>query len=95
MRSSCARNEVYLDGMELGIRVGQLYLDGEELIVADPALGLLHCRCRRRMLVVGSGPSATGSGWGLVCKDCGRWTEGHQSLESAVWDKGSPREVLF
>lgn len=81
------KGRAFLDGVELGVRIGQLYLDGEELVVADPALGLLHCRCVN-LLLVANHPAALGRrpdigpGWGLVCKDCGRWTEGMRSLQS-------------
>ena len=52
---------------------GQLFLDGLELIVPDPALGLLNCACLRMVSV--RPPAADGSAGGDafvdVCIDCG------------------------
>lgn len=52
---------------------GQLFLDGLELVVPDPALGLLNCACLRMVSV--RPPTADGSAGGDafvdVCIDCG------------------------
>lgn len=53
---------------------GQLFLDGVELIVPDPALGLLNCACLRKVSV--RPPAADGRAGGQdsfvdVCIDCG------------------------
>ena len=60
---------------------GQLFLDGEEVIVQDPALDMLNCLCERTVpyrvvmchdvAVCQPAESATGScHW--VCVDCGQ-----------------------
>ena len=46
---------------------GQLFLDGEELVMPDPALYLLHCQCRRTVSMV----PPDGTGLVNVCIDCG------------------------
>ena len=52
---------------------GQLFLDGVELIVPDPALGLLHCACLRKVSVRPPTPDggADCQGFVDVCIDCG------------------------
>jgi len=64
------------DAQELGLSPlrGQLFLDGEELIVPDPALGLLNCACTRTVSVCPPWPadkSARVAGFVDVCIDCG------------------------
>ena len=51
---------------------GQLFLDGEELIVPDPALGLLNCLCERTVAVCHPAESALGHAFVDVCIDCGQ-----------------------
>ena len=51
---------------------GQLFLDGEELIVPDPALGLLNCRCERAVAVCHPAETGLGHAFVDVCIDCGQ-----------------------
>ena len=51
---------------------GQLYLDGEELIVPDPALGLLNCPCERTVAVCHPAEIPGSSAFVDVCIDCGQ-----------------------
>jgi hypothetical protein len=55
---------------------GQLFLDGEELVIPDPALGLLNCACERTVSVRPPTPQGASSGSWVddfvdVCIDCG------------------------
>jgi hypothetical protein len=52
---------------------GQLFLDGVELIVPDPALGLLNCACLRKVSVRPPTPDGDAGCQGFVdvCIDCG------------------------
>lgn len=55
---------------------GQLFLDGEELVIPDPALGLLNCACERTVSVRPPIPQGAASGSWVddfvdVCIDCG------------------------
>lgn len=50
---------------------GQLYLHGEELIVPDPALALLHCLCERTVAVCHPAEIDGAPAFVDVCIDCG------------------------
>jgi hypothetical protein len=61
--------------------LGQLFLDGEELIVQDPALDMLNCLCERTVpyrVVMRNGeavcqPAESATGFcHWVCVDCGQ-----------------------